>query len=103
MHSRNVSDTKVPYPTERLTKVSFWLKRIKAHVGIAISVFNADYHVADDRNAGSVAQELLAGGLCVILFRLYELMVKGKIVLLPSLQLPSCKQGIDQQTVQLAV
>lgn len=91
---------KSPIP-HRATFQSLFL--VKAHVGIAISVFNADYHVADDRNAGSVAQELLAGGLCVILFRLYELMVKVKIVLLPSLQLPNCKQGIDQQTVLLAV
>ena len=30
-------------------------------------------------------------------------MVKVKIVLLPSLQLSSCKQGIDQQTILLAV
>ena len=71
-----------------LSKVSF---TVKAHVGIAIPVLNADNHVADDRNARTVAQELLVGGLCVILFRLYELMVKVKIVFQPSLQLTSCK------------
>ena len=76
---------------------------VKAHVGIDIPVLNADNDVADDRNARTVAQELLVGALCVILFRLYELMVKVKIVLLPSLQLSSCKQGIDQQTILLAV
>gem|GEM_PF-1728912 len=64
---------------------------VKAHVGIAIPVLNTDNHVAEDRNARTVAQELLVGGLCVILFRLYELMVKVKIVFLPSLQLTSCK------------
>lgn len=68
---------------------------VKAHVGIALSVLNADNHVADDRNARTVAQELLVGGLCVILFRLYELMVKVKIVFLPSLQLDST--GKEQQ------
>ena len=64
---------------------------VKAHVGIAIPVLNADNHVADDRNARTVAQELLVGGLCVLLFRLYKLMVKVKIVFQPSLQLTSCK------------
>ena len=67
---------------------------VKAHVGIAISVLYADNHVANDRNARTVAQELLVGGLCVMLFCLYELMVKIKIVFLPSLQLPSRKQFI---------
>ena len=71
---------------------------VKAHVGIAISVLNADNHVADDCNARTVAQELLVGGgLCVILFRLYELMVKVKIVFMPSLQLTSCKKALTNR------
>lgn len=70
---------------------------VKAHVGIAIPVLNADNHVADDCNARTVAQELLVGGLCVILFRLYELMVKVKIVFMPSLQLTSCKKALTNR------
>ncbi len=68
--------------------------QVKAHVGVAISVLNADNYVADDRNAGTVAQELLVSGLCVILFRLYELMVKIKIAFLPSLSCPVASRAL---------
>ena len=47
----------------------------------------------------TITQELLIGGLGIILFCFNELMVKIKVVFLIGFQLSCCKQGADQQFI----
>ena len=57
---------------------------MKAYIGVAVAVLYADNHVADNGHTGPVTKKFLVRGLCIVLLRLNELVVKVNVILPPS-------------------
>lgn len=73
---------------------------MESHIGVAVAVLDAYDQIADNTHAWAVAKELLVSALGVVLLRLKKLMVKVKIVHLPSLELAGGKQRLHNQVVE---
>src|SRR5574344_1956103 len=73
---------------------------MKTHVGIAVTVLYSDNHITDDCHTWPVAGKFLVGRLCIVLFRLYELVVEVNVVKSAFFQLPHSRQCIYKQDVQ---
>ena len=64
------------------------------------SVLYAHDEVTYDCHAGTVARELLVSHLCIVLLRLYELVVEVKVVRRSCHELACVHEHLHQQTVQ---
>jgi len=73
---------------------------VETDIGVAIPVLNADYHVIDDRNPGTIPRKLLVCRFRVVLFRLDELVVEVQDIGFTSPQTACRQQGFEQQVVQ---
>ena len=74
----------------------------ETHVSIAIVVLYAHDEVTYDCHAGTVARELLVSHLCIVLLRLYELVVEVKVVRRSFHELAGVHEHLHQQTVQFS-
>ena len=74
----------------------------ETHVSIAIAVLYAHDEVTYDCHAGTVARELLVSHLCIVLLRLYELVVEVKVVRRSCHELACVHEHLHQQTVQFS-
>ena len=52
---------------------------VAADIGVAVSVLNAHYEVADDENVRTIVSELLVGHFCIVFLRL-DVLVEVKVV-----------------------
>ena len=73
---------------------------VETYVSIAVAVLYAHDEVTYDCHAGTVARELLVSHLCIVLLRLYELVVEVKVVRLSFHKLACAQECLYQQTVQ---
>ena len=73
---------------------------METHVGVAVAVLNAQYEVADDGNARTIAGELLVGHLGIVLLRLDELVVEVKVVGFASQELVGAHEYLHEKPVQ---
>ena len=73
---------------------------METHVGVAVAVLNAHYEVADDGNARTIAGELLAGHLGIVLLRLDELVVEVKVVGFARQELAGAHEYLHEKPVQ---
>ena len=73
---------------------------MKTYIGVAVAVLYADNHVADNGHTGPVTKKFLVRGLCIVLLRLNELVVKVNVILPALFQLPCGQQAIQEQYVE---
>ena len=66
------------------------------------SVLYAHDEVTYDCHAGTVARELLVSHLCIVLLRIYELVVEVKVVRRSCHELACVHEHLHQQTVQFS-
>ena len=73
---------------------------MKTYIGVAVAVLYADNHVADNGHTGPVTKKFLVRGLCIVLLRLNELVVKVNVILPALFQLPCGQQASQEQYVE---
>ena len=73
----------VSFFSSSLSKILFSVSSWWRTFGVAVAVLYADNHVADNGHTGSVTKKFLVCGLCIVLLRLNELVVKVNVIPAP--------------------